>query len=158
MADRALQDLAKLAMALQWAAYHIMPPSQRVAVRPGQQVALDLGRTVASNVLLPLTAELALKGLVQRHRGPSGYPHTHDLLVLFETLPPEIRRSLSEHFDYVAADTSAAGVALSEFLGQHRSDFERWRYLDGEVNELTADPVAFHLAVCSMLDIAFEDG
>ena len=156
MTDQPL-DPAKLAMALQWAANHMMPPSQRVAVLPRQRLAADLGQEVASNFLLPLTVELALKGLIQRHQGPSAYPHKHDLLLLYETQPCEVRRSLDERFTHMATDTSAAGLDLPAFLEQHRNDFERWRYLNGDVAGLTADPIAFQLAACAVLDIAFGD-
>ena len=68
----------KIAMALQWVVYEVMPETPHAGIGSPDNTALQLGRLVASNVLLPLTVELALKGLCQRTRQDAEYERVHD--------------------------------------------------------------------------------
>ena len=76
----------KIAMALQWAIYDFMPESQRPS-SGRDAIALNLGLLLASNILLPLATELALKGLHQKEAPDAEPEHTHNLSRLFQTLP-----------------------------------------------------------------------
>ena len=151
--------LDKMAMALQWAIYRFMPESERVQIPIHGNMALQLGLTLSSNILLPLTAELALKGLLQKHKGLRGYKHTHDLLKLYQSLPSEVQCRLTGRFRQLIQGplVSNNSATLEEFLVRHRCDFERWRYLDDDVEDLVAEPLGFHAAICAILDLVYSD-
>ena len=146
-------------MALQWAIYRFMPESERVNIPISGNEALQVGLTLSSNILLPLTAELALKGLLQKHKGSKGYDRTHDLLNLYRLLPSELQSRLTGRFQQLieGPHVCTSSATLEEFLDRHRRDFERWRYLDEDVKSLFAEPLAFHFAICAILDEVYSD-
>ena len=127
MTAREPLTLDKIAMALQWAIYRFMPESERVNIPLGGNMALQLGLTLSSNMLLPLTAELALKGLLQKYRGREEYEHTHDLLKLYQSLPSEIQSRITRRFQQLIEGplVCTGSTTIEEFFARHRSDFER---------------------------------
>ena len=159
MTTREPLTLDKIAMALQWAIYRSMPESERIGIHLAGNMALQLGLILSSNILLPLTAELALKGLLQRHKGRSEYERTHDLLKLYQSLPPEVQSRLTERFQQLIEGPRAYtdSATIQEFFATHRNDFERWRYLDDDVGGVISEPLGFHLAICAVLDQVYPD-
>ena len=159
MTAREPLTLDKIAMALQRAIYRFMPEPERVNIPLGGNMALQLGLTLSSNILLPLAAELALKGLLQKHKGLREYEHTHDLLKLYQSLPSEVQSRLTGRFRQLLEGplVYTNSATLEEFLAKHRCDFERWRYLDDDVEDLVAEPLGFHLAICAILDQVYSD-
>ena len=84
--------------------------------RPESRV---LGYQVVAWMLQPLAAEYLLKSLSIRDVG--GFPKTHDLLKLFESLDRRVQ-------DEIAEQGLRQGMAIPGFLAEHRRDFVEWRY------------------------------
>ncbi len=149
----------KASMALQWAVYSFMPESIALRNDPSNE-ALQLGLILSSNILLALSAELALKGLKQKETSVHGYEHTHDLLFLFRSLSDANQGKLAMRFQkYIDEDpkTQNADTSLESFLEKHRDDFVQWRYLDGNVDGLSSAPIEFHYVICAILDEVYSD-
>ena len=147
----------KPAMALQWAIFSFTPES---GLLESKSTAHYLGMEIASNILLPLTTELALKGLKQGEIPDCEVLRTHDLLRLFRSLSPETRASLSTRFmEYVSDDSNIwpKPASLLAFLEEHRNDFVEWRYLEGELHGLNSAKSAFHYCICAVLDEVYSD-
>lgn len=147
----------KTAMALQWAVYSFMPESRMPGEKPNTP-ALELGLEVASNILLPLTAELAFKGLKQKEASAISYERTHDLLRLFRSLSDGTQSRLSELFrNYVDDDPKMRNrnASLEVFLENHKDDFVQWRYLEGDLESLASARIEFHYVVCAALDLIY---
>lgn len=154
-AQKANEDFAKYAIALQWVAADLAPEYiEQTEIQRGQQTA-QLGRTWVTNFLLPLTVEFALKGLAGKHGGAR--QGIHDLLSLYEALPKHVQEKVSEGYRTLANDKGIADDDLARFLEAHRNDFVRWRYLEGTVGDLTAQPLEFQVAISAILDEVFGD-
>ena len=148
----------KTAMALQWAIHSFMPESRALGTEPSN-AALSLGLEVASNILLPLTAELALKGLKQKEASLDSYERTHDLLCLFRSLSDDTQNQLAMQFrKYMEDDprTRDRNANLEDFLEKHRDDFVQWRYLEGDVDSLEPARIEFHYVICAALDLVYS--
>lgn len=149
----------KSAMALQWAIYSVMPESKPLSLRKNNP-ALELGLILASNILLPLAVELGLKGLKQKETSVHCYELTHDLLRLFRSLSDANQEKLTVRFQkYIARDpkTQNTDPSLESFLKNHRDDFVQWRYLDGDVDNMSSVRIEFHYAICAILDEVYSD-
>lgn len=146
--------MEKTAMAIQHAV-HLMR-----GVNPTTQ-ALALGIQVSSSILLPLTAELALKGLKQKETTPDGFIKTHDLAKLFQDVSLEAQERVDKRFRmYLSQDDETKGqnIILWQFFEEHKNDFVGWRYLeDKEVELLTLAYKEFQYAISSILDEVYED-
>lgn len=70
-------------------------------------------------ILQPLAAEYLLKGLSLRKTGR--YKKTHNLDQLYKALDPGTRAEIAEQ-------GKQRGIAVPEFLNEHRNDFEDLRY------------------------------
>ena len=143
--------LDKIALAVQWACYDLMPEFRSTDTRSPDNFVLNLGRVVANNILLPLTAELALKGLLQKIN--RNYEQKHDLHRLFISLPDSIQQSIEQRFHrYIEEVEPQKNTTLQEFLLKHKDDFVVWRYLEADVESLDGEPKTFHLVICAILD------
>ncbi|MYB39950.1 hypothetical protein F4X86_01475 [Candidatus Saccharibacteria bacterium] len=148
----------KVAMALQWAIHSFMPGPIALTRDPNNQ-ALQLGLGLSSDILLPLAAELGLKGLKQKETSIRDYERTHDLLRLFKSLSDGAQESLSARFrGHMSGDIKMRdrNRCLEKFLGEHRNDFTEWRYLDGNLGELHSARLEFHYAICAILDEVYS--
>ena len=146
-------------MAIQWAIYSFMPESKALGPKP-KNLALELGLELSSNILLPLAAELGLKGLKQKETSVHCYKLTHDLLCLFRSLSDETQEKLSIRFQkYMGDDESMQRKEsdMESFLERHRQDFVEWRYLDGDLDHLASARIEFHYIVCAILDEIYSD-
>jgi len=93
--------------------------------------------------------ELSLKAL--RAREGFSPRHCHNLLTLFNDLLPATRSKLETQFRHDTQHTRP-GVALSDFLREHRNDFLEWRYLDKPKSLTSGDAGLLQLAMCAMLE------
>ncbi len=160
MTKRLPIQMDKTALALQWAIYSFMPES-KVSILSGNNQALELGLTLSSNILLPLAAELALKGLKQKDSSAYGYKRTHDLLCLFESLSDATQEKLSMRFQrYMEDDVKMKhrDSRMESFLEKHRDDFVQWRYLEDDLDNLASARTEFHYIICAILDEIYADG
>ena len=127
-------------MALQVAIFSFMPESE--AKRPEvDKLALELGLSLSSNILLPLAVELGLKGLKQKETSVDCYKHTHDLLSLFQSLSDETQDCLSARFQKCMdhdVRMQPKESDMKSFLERHRQDFVKWRYLDCDLDHLVS--------------------
>lgn len=149
----------KAAMALQWAIYSFMPES-KVPIPKASNLALELGLELSSNILLPLAAELGLKGLKQKETSAQSYKRTHDLLCLFRSLSRQTQEKLSVRFQiYMDDDVKMQhrDSSIESFLKNHRDDFAQWRYLDGNSDSLASARIEFHYIICAILDEIYSD-
>ena len=149
----------KAAMALQCAIHSFIPESTKLNRRT-DNLALELGFTLSSNILLPLAAELGLKGLQQKETSVHGYKRTHDLLCLFYSLHHATQEKLSIRFQkYIEEDpkTQHTNPSMESFLENHRDDFVQGRYLDGDVDNLSSARIGFHYIVCAILDEVYSN-
>ena len=89
---------------------------------------------------------MALKSLLQSAVGE--FSRTHDLVDLFDALPPDLANDLQETHRRL----SVSGVPLPDLLELHRHDFVRWRYLDEKVEVLAADFQELQLAISAILE------
>ena len=146
-------EMDKMAMAIQHA-IHLMRGE-----KPTTQ-ALDLGVQISNNILLPFTAELALKGLKQKETTPDGFVKTHDLVKLFRDVSSGSQSSTDKRFRrYMSQDdeTTDKNVDLWQFFEKHSNDFVEWRYLeDTEEGSLVPAYKEFQYAICSILDEVYE--
>ena len=146
-------EMDKMAMAIQHAV-HLMRGAEY-----GTEV-LNLGIQLSINTLLPLTAELALKGLKQKETTPDGFTKTHDLVRLFQEVSLDAQNRVNESFQrYMSQDdeTKDETFDLWHFLEVHRNDFEDWRYLeDTKVGSLIPASKEFQYAICAILDEVYE--
>jgi len=146
-------EMDKMAMAIQHA-IHLMRGE-----KPTTQV-LDLGIQISSNILLPLTTELALKGLKQKETTPDSFIKTHDLVKLFRDVSSGAQSRADKRFRrYMSQDdeTKDKNVDLWHFFESHRNDFVEWRYLeDTEEGPLVPAYKEFQYAICSILDEVYE--
>ena len=148
-------SMDKMAMAIQHAV-HLMH-----GVKSTTQV-LNLGIQVSKNILLPLTAELALKGLKQKETTCDDFVRTHDLVELFQDVSSDAQDRVDRRFRcYMSQDdeTKNNNVNLRQFFEQHRNDFVGWRYLEDK--PLSPAFKEFQYAICAILDEVYgkpEDG
>ena len=105
-----------------------------------------LGCIWTTNIVTALAVEMALKSLLQTAVGD--FTRTHDLLDLFDALPP----GLANEVQATHRRMSASGVPLRDLLELHRHDFVRWRYLDEKAEVLVSDFQELQLAVSAILD------
>ena len=147
-------EMDKMAMAIQHAVYSMR------RVEYGTEV-LNLGIQLSINILLPLSAELALKGLKQKETTPDSFTKTHDLVRLFQEVSPDTQNRVNEGFRrYMSQDGETKGKTtdLWQFLEAHRNDFEDWRYLENaKVGALIPAYKEFQYAICAILDELYED-
>ena len=159
MPKKAQMRMDKASMALQWAIYSFMPESTASRHDPSN-LALQLGLSLSSNILLPLAAELGLKGLKQKESLVSCYERTHDLLCLFRSLSDANQEKLAMRFQkYIVDDpkTQHSDPNLESFFENHRDDFVQWRYLDDNVDNLSSVRIEFHYVICAILDEVYSD-
>ena len=78
-----------------------------------------LGCTWTTNIVTALAVEMALKSLLLMEVGD--YRRTHDLLELFDALPPD----LASNVRAAHRRLSVSGVPLRDLLELHRHDFVR---------------------------------
>ena len=153
MSNNKQMGMDKMAMAIQHAVY-----SMRRA-EYGTEV-LNLGIQLSINILLPLTAELALKGLKQKETTRDSFAKTHDLVRLFQEVSLDAQNRVNESFRrYMSQDdeTKDKTFDLCQFLEAHRNDFEDWRYLeDAKVGSLIPAYKEFQYAICAILDEVYE--
>lgn len=105
-----------------------------------------LGCVWTTNIVTALAVEMALKSLLQAAVGEFG--RTHDLLELFDALPPDLANDLRETHRRLCVSE----VPLRDLLELHRHDFVKWRYLDEKVEVLAADFQELQLAVSAILE------
>ena len=153
MSNKKQVEMDKMAMALQHAV-HLMRGE-----RPNTQV-LNLGIQLSINILLPLTAELALKGLKQKETTPDGFTKTHDLVKLFQHVSSDAQSRVNESFQrYLSQDDETKDKKLDiwQFPEERRDDFVEWRYLeDDKVGSLIPAYKEFQYAICAILDEVYE--
>ena len=88
------------------------------------------GLIIVVPTLLGLAAELALKALYMCEEGTS--PRSHDLIELFDQLPPGMRRRLEQKMPGVpgvSPELPSVFPGIREVLAENRSLFVEWRYL-----------------------------
>ena len=159
MTKRSPIRMDKAAMALQWAIYSFMPESKALSSK-ANNLALELGFHLSSNILLPLAAELGLKGLKQKETSVHCYKRTHDLLCLFWSLSDVTQGKLSIRFQTYMDDDEKMHhkeSSMESFLKKHRLDFVEWRYLDGDLDKLASSRIEFHYIICAILDEIYSD-
>ena len=143
----------KMAMAIQHA-IHLMRREDY-----GTEVQ-NLGLQLSINILLPLSAELALKGLKQKETTSDSFTKTHDLARLFQEVSPDAQNRVNERFQrYMTQDgeTKDKAFDLWDFLEAHRHDFEDWRYLENaKAGSLIPAYEEFQYAICAILDEGYE--
>ena len=142
----------KIAMALQHAV-HLMRRQN-----PNTE-ALMLGIQLSINILLPLTTELAIKGLKQKETTPDGFIKEHDLLTLFQDVSRDAQSRVHKRFQrYVSQDDETRGKECDiwQFLEEHRDDFVDWRYLEKPESLIPAYK-EFQFAICAILDEVYQD-
>ena len=154
MSNKKQVEMDKIAMALQHA-IHLMRGEKT------DTLVLNLGIQISINILLPLTAELALKGLKQKETTPDGFTKIHDLVKLFQDVSPDAQRRVNERFErYLSQDdeTKNTNLDIWRFFEDHRKDFEEWRYLDDDdkVGSLIPAYKEFHYTICAILDEVYE--
>ena len=153
MSNKKQVGMDKMAMALQHAV-HLMRGE-----RPNTLV-LNLGIQLSINILLPLTAELALKGLKQKETTTDGLTKTHDLMDLFQHVSSDAQSRVNESFQrYLSQDdeTNDKKLDIWQFLEEHRDDFVEWRYLeDDKVASLIPAYKEFQYAISAILDEVYE--
>ena len=146
-------EMDKMAMAIQHAVHVIRGEKSNTLV-------LNLGIQLSTNILLPLTAELALKGLKQKETTPDGFSKTHDLVELFQDVSPDGQSRADKRFRrYMSQDdeTNDKTLDLWQFLEVHRVDFVEWRYLEGDKEgPLIPAYKEFQYAICAILDEVYE--
>lgn len=153
MAEQTAQvDDSKNALALQWATASLMPeyiePSEFLRSADAQQ----LGRTLASDVLLPFCAELVLKALAVRGESGSDRERTHNLTTLYRALPAETQAAVRTRHQRMARELGWQVVDIPAFFAMHAEDSRRWRYLDDELYMLCSEPQEFQLVICALLE------
>ena len=146
-------EMDKMAMAIQHAIHLIRGEKSNTLV-------LNLGIQLSTNILLPLAAELALKGLKQKETTPDGFTKTHDLMELFQDVSPDSQSRADKRFRrYMSQDdeTKDKTLDLWQFLEVHRGDFVEWRYLEGD-KECPLIPAykEFQYAICAILDEVYK--
>ena len=146
-------EMDKMAMAIQHAVHSMRREEYGTEVQ-------NLGIQLSINVLLPLSAELALKGLKQKETTPNSFTKTHDLVRLFQDVSPDAQNRVNEGFrNYMSQDdeTKDKTTEFWQFLETHRHDFENWRYLENaKVGSLIPAYKEFQYAICAILDEVYE--
>ena len=146
-------EMDKMAMAIQHAVYSMRREEYGTEI-------LNLGIQLSINILLPLSAELALKGLKQKETTPDCFTKTHDLVRLFREVSLDAQNRVNDGFRrYMSQEdeTQDKTFDLWQFLEAHRNDFGDWRYLeDAKVGSLIPAFKEFQYAICAILDEVYE--
>lgn len=119
---------------------------------------LNLGIQISNNILLPLVAELALKGLKQKETTSDKFKKTHDLLKLFQDVSSEAQGRVDKRFRwYMSQDNDVKNnkVDLWQFFEKHKNDFVGWRYLEDK--HLEPAYKEFQYAICAILDEVYGE-
>lgn len=150
--------LDKMAMAIQHTVYQIQLMQSRTPSTENEG-AVWLGNVVSINTLVALAAELALKGLHQKVSASANFERTHDLSRLFESLPSDIQNHVSNRWLKYTEDANILQryKNLTDLFATHKRDFEKWRYLDKDVDDLRSAPLEMQFAVCAILDEVYGD-
>lgn len=146
-------EMDKMAMAIQQAVHSMRREEHGTEVQ-------NLGIQLSINILLPLSAELALKGLKQKETTSASFTKTHDLVRLFQEVSPNAQNRVNEGFRrYMSQDgeTKHKTTDLWQFLEAHRHDFEDWRYLENaKAGSIIPAYKEFQYAICAILDEVYE--
>ena len=146
-------EMDKMAMAIQHA-IHLLR-----WVNPVTEIQF-LGVHLSIDILLPLAAELALKGLKQKETTPDGFIQTHNLPVLFEDVSQSAQIRIDRKFRWYLShddETKDKTLDLWQFLKEHKDDFVGWRYLEEDkVESLAPTYEEFQYAICAILDEVYE--
>ncbi len=86
-----------------------------------------VGKGIIYCAMQAFALECALKGIYQALN--QEFPHTHDLFVLHNNLPKEIKQKMEDRWKGWHLK-EAHGTTFTEFVEQHKDDFVKWRYLD----------------------------
>ena len=87
---------------------------------------VEVGKGIIYCAMQAFALECALKGIYQALN--LGFPRKHDLLVLHDNLPKEIKQKMEDRWKCWHLK-EAHGTTFAEFVEQHKDDFVEWRYL-----------------------------
>ena len=130
----------------------IPPPD---LLRAGEPVTA-FGTLALFQLSLALLVELSLKGVLQRQRPLTKRDHTHNLRILFDRLPEDVRGCLDDRWQQLCRELgiTTGSPTLPKLLQQHRNDLTVWRYFEPttEGYEVSAEPLQLYLAASAILD------